>query len=60
MPKSNQEFWATKLAANVARDEKNQAALKSLGWRVIVVWECEASVSSILRRVLARITKAKA
>jgi G:T-mismatch repair DNA endonuclease (very short patch repair protein) len=31
-----------KLNGNAARDKRHQAALKELGWRVIVVWECES------------------
>lgn len=41
MPKSRQEFWGPKLAANYERDLLNQAALESLGWRYLVLWECE-------------------
>ena len=41
MPKSNVEFWAAKFQRNVARDARNQAALKAAGWKVIVIWECE-------------------
>lgn len=59
MPKSNQRFWAAKLAANVARDQMNAAALKALGWRVIVVWECETGIPGVLRRILARIRDGK-
>ena len=40
-PKTRQEFWQTKFAANVERDRRNQTDLQQLGWRVIVVWECE-------------------
>lgn len=40
-PKTRKAFWETKLAANVARDLRNQRELRRLGWRVIVVWECD-------------------
>lgn len=40
-PKTNAEYWREKIARNKARDKKNAAALKALGWRVITVWECE-------------------
>ncbi len=40
-PKTNADYWREKIARNKARDEKNAAALKDLGWRVITVWECE-------------------
>jgi DNA mismatch endonuclease, patch repair protein len=41
LPKSNQEFWSKKLGNNTLRDLKNYAALQALGWKVIIVWECE-------------------
>ena len=40
-PKSRVRFWAAKFRDNVARDRRNEAALHSLGWRVLVIWECE-------------------
>ena len=41
MPKSNLEYWVPKLNNNVERDAAHQSALSELGWKVIVVWECE-------------------
>lgn len=41
MPKSREEFWSAKFKSNVARDEKVKTELEKLGWRVIVVWQCE-------------------
>lgn len=40
-PKSNVEFWSNKIENNRERDLKDYTFLESLGWRVIVVWECE-------------------
>ena len=40
-PKSNSEFWQKKFQYNVDRDERNYQKLKDLGWRVLIVWECE-------------------
>lgn len=40
-PKTRQEFWSAKFAANVERDTRKADQLSELGWRVIVVWECE-------------------
>ncbi len=40
-PNSREQFWTNKLSENVARDSYQIAALKGLGWRVFVVWECE-------------------
>lgn len=40
-PRTRNEFWAAKFLRNVERDRENVYALESLGWRVVVVWECE-------------------
>jgi DNA mismatch endonuclease (patch repair protein) len=40
-PKSNQDYWQPKLIRNRIRDAENIAALRSDGWRVLIVWECE-------------------
>ena len=40
-PKTNIEFWETKIARNQHRDEVTTAHLEALGWTVITVWECE-------------------
>lgn len=41
LPKSRLEFWGPKLEANVTRDQKKIDELRSMGWGVLVVWECE-------------------
>lgn len=41
IPKSNIEFWKSKLEKNRNRDKRNYEALLKMGLRVIVVWECE-------------------
>lgn len=40
-PKSNQQYWDEKLSRNVTRDADNKMRLRSLGWQILVVWECE-------------------
>ena len=56
LPKSKREFWEPKLEANKKRDLLNQQRLKFLGWRVLVVWECEMAdadqLSVIIRKFL--------
>lgn len=39
-PKTNQEFWHEKFAANVTRDVNSMDSLLKSGWRVGIVWEC--------------------
>lgn len=40
-PATRVDFWQVKFAANVARDRAANAELKRLGWRPLVIWECE-------------------
>lgn len=40
-PKSNTGYWTPKLLRNAARDAEHIANLKSLGWRALIIWECE-------------------
>ncbi len=40
-PVNNASTWAAKIEANRRRDQRNLDALDSLGWDVLVVWECE-------------------
>ena len=54
MPNSREEYWTPKLARNRERDKSNLRALRRLGWRVLVVWECETSNPVTLARRLAR------
>jgi len=42
-PSSNTDYWQAKFKRNVERDKKHADELKALGWRLIVVWECEIS-----------------
>lgn len=41
VPKSRTEFWEKKFQSNVRRDQEVRRELGRLGWRVLVVWECE-------------------
>lgn len=45
-PKSNTPFWTTKFEKNVARDARVAATLTKLGWKVLIVWECELTSST--------------
>ena len=45
-PATRREFWESKFAANVSRDEANRNRLLDSGWRVLVIWECALKGSS--------------
>ncbi|HMR34350.1 MAG TPA: DNA mismatch endonuclease Vsr [Geminicoccaceae bacterium] len=56
-PSRNIDYWLPKLARNVARDARTRSELEALGWRVLVIWECEARdparVSEIITAIKA-------
>jgi DNA mismatch endonuclease (patch repair protein) len=47
-PKSNSSYWNPKLEGNVARDKRNQAALKG---DVLVIWDCETQSPNLKSRI---------
>lgn len=55
-PSSNTEYWIPKIQHNVERDQSNYSELASLGWNVIVVWECELK-KKVLNETIDRIEK---
>lgn len=51
-PKSNTEFWNAKFLSNQRRDRRNYRELTDLGWRVVVLWQCEvASIAQATDRL---------
>lgn len=40
-PSTNTEYWKQKISKNVARDAEERKQLEALGWKVIVIWECQ-------------------
>lgn len=49
-PASRLEYWSAKFTRNVERDRVNLRRLRRLGWRVLVVWECQTRMAK--RRAL--------
>ena len=41
VPRTNTEFWLNKIDTNRQRDARKITELQNLGWRVIVLWECQ-------------------
>lgn len=51
-PKTNADFWAAKRHRTRDRDAENRAALRRLGWRVYVAWECAIETGRFADRLL--------
>jgi DNA mismatch endonuclease (patch repair protein) len=54
VPKSRTEYWRPKLQRNQRRDNENIQKLRDLGFRVLVLWECEISKDKRLAKKLRR------
>ena len=52
-PKTNRDYWINKIQTNVKRDKKNIRELKKQGWKVIVVWECNANKTVKLNKLFS-------
>lgn len=57
-PRTRKSFWNAKFAANRARDRRHVRELRSLGWRVVTVWECDVAASDRLALRLERVLSA--
>jgi len=53
-PKTNSDFWKSKIENNVKRDRKVTNELRQAGWSVIRLWECQLKKP---QRFLTRIQK---
>lgn len=56
MPSSRQDYWEEKIGRNLTRDLANLDAIRELGWRVFVVWECELSTAEKRLEIARRLT----
>lgn len=54
VPKSRRRYWIPKLKGNRERDKRNRTKLKQLGWRSLVVWDCQTLDTAELSRRLIR------
>ncbi|MBA3853130.1 MAG: very short patch repair endonuclease [Gemmatimonas sp.] len=54
-PKTRAAFWQRKFEANQARDRRVRYFLRSAGWHVHVIWECELKREAPLRNLVRRL-----
>ena len=52
LPKSRLDYWQPKLEANARRDRTKKEQIESLGWKVLVVWQCQTKDLDALRTQL--------
>ena len=54
VPRSNSAYWQPKLARNQARDAEHTIALAAMGWRVLVLWECQLWDEARLKELISK------
>ena len=57
LPKNNRSYWQKKFLGNTKRGKKNQSDLQVLGFRVLILWECELSESTMQKKILPFLAK---
>lgn len=48
LPRSNLRYWRPKITGNRERDRRNRRALARLGWKTLVIWQCQTRQSEDL------------
>ncbi|MDH4099796.1 MAG: very short patch repair endonuclease [Nitrospirota bacterium] len=57
MPRTRKSFWEPKLEKNVKRDNEVHSALRAMGWRVLIIWECETKDTVLLKKHIRKFLK---
>jgi DNA mismatch endonuclease (patch repair protein) len=47
IPKTRTEWWTEKIKKNLSNDSNAELALRELGWKVLVIWECELKTTNV-------------
>jgi len=47
VPKTRTEWWLNKIGGNINKDAESEMILKTSGWNIIKIWECELKKSSL-------------
>ena len=58
-PSSNLEYWLPKLKSNQERDIRNQELIADLGWKILVIWQCQISNTILLKESILDFLKSK-
>ena len=57
LPATRPEFWKAKLQGNVERDLRAIESLRSMGWRVLTVWECGTRDTELVGKLTTILSK---
>ncbi|MDD5232281.1 MAG: very short patch repair endonuclease [Syntrophales bacterium] len=51
-PSTNEIFWNSKIDRTIRRDKRVLSDLKKIGWKVLIIWECETKKTELMVRKL--------
>lgn len=54
LPRSRRKYWVPKLQRNKQRDVRNRAKLRRMGWRTLVIWDCQTTPPNALKQRLLK------
>jgi DNA mismatch endonuclease (patch repair protein) len=57
LPQTNHEFWKNKIQRNADRDKLNQKELKKLGWKIIIIWQCQIRNRELFEETIKQTVK---
>lgn len=54
VPKTNRDYWTAKISRNKTRDARVKKEIRQLGWKTLILWECQLKSEAALMRRLVR------
>ena len=45
LPSTNVAYWENKIYANIERDKRKISELENLGYKVLIIWQCQLKAS---------------
>lgn len=55
LPETNKDFWENKINSNIERDKNDQLILGKLGWKILIIWQCELENKKMITEKLKEI-----
>jgi DNA mismatch endonuclease (patch repair protein) len=56
-PKTNDNFWNKKIDQNIQRDKQVKELLESMGWKILLLWQCQIKDTVFLEKSLVDFLK---
>ncbi|MGL5561764.1 MAG: very short patch repair endonuclease [Tannerellaceae bacterium] len=57
LPKTNTEWWQSKIKRNIVNDKEKHTLLQKAGYNVIVIWECEIKNKTVYNTLIDEIKR---